>query len=671
MNTSPDRSHELRRLLTELCDGLLSDDDCKLLEQLLASDSAARTFYRRYLELHGMLQFEEQAASGSTECMTPRSAEEFLEYVRQASRQETWQDECVAEVTSRGKLPIVPDVDADYPGRTATQPQQDSGLGGGASGGGGIQAFGAGAFFLRPWTVFGLIVLSAAIGAGVAWQLGPRPQSGENVAVAQPGGGTHEGRKAGSVAATLIKVTNCRWDPGRSTADVVGGTVRPGQSLNLLEGVAEISTELPSGGTGQFQLEGPLSMILTSQGMPNLQYGKMTAEITCDFDRYSLDTPMGRVVVPYAAQIGLIANANDLELHVFDGEAVFEPLWRIADEETFNAAEATMEQVIVSAGHSIGIGESDSADIRRGKANRALFASQVSMSDNELQISKKYVAAIRKAAPVCYWRFEGEDGHLVRNEMQDKLHCRVMGDGVHWRSYPGNRSIELGSSSEVSYLVTDDPVDGLIENDYTLELWIKPSHSHRGAVFSLVEEPKLPTQQVVGSGLLLELTGPSFSWSSLYPGRLRFLHRTPPSEFKGTSAYSATSYKPREWQHVVALKEGAAMRLYLNTELVASGADSTKLANGMKVLIGQLYPLDERRHVVARPMMGELDEVALYNRALPERELTEHYRLVRPESDSSSEKGQGEANKTSASRIRDTYGSDPRTTVLLGRRPQK
>jgi len=70
-------------------------------------------------------------------------------------------------------------------------------------------------------------------------------------------------------------------------------------------------------------LEGPLSMILTSQGMPNLQYGKMTAEIRCDFDRYSLDTPMGRIVVPYAAQIGLIANANDLELHVFDGEAVF------------------------------------------------------------------------------------------------------------------------------------------------------------------------------------------------------------------------------------------------------------------------------------------------------------------------------------------------------------
>jgi hypothetical protein len=293
------------------------------------------------------------------------------------------------------------------------------------------------------------------------------------------------------------------------------------------------------------------------------------------------------------------------------------------------------------------------------------------MTANQLQISKKYVAAIRKAAPVCYWRFEGEDEHLVRNEIKDKLHCRVMGDGVRWRTYPGNRSIELGSSTEVSYLVTDDPVDDLIENDYTLELWIKPSHSHRGAVFSLVEEPQTPTQQVVGSGLLLELTGPSFSWSSLYPGRLRFLHRTPPSAFKGTSAYSATAYKPREWQHVVALKQGAAMRLYLNTELVASGADSTKLANGMKVLIGQLYPLDERRHVVARPMMGELDEVALYNRALSERELTEHYRLVRPESETPPEKAEGEASKRIQSRIRDAIGGDPQTAIVLERRPQK
>jgi hypothetical protein len=667
MNTPQERSHELRRLLTELCDGILSDDDCKLLEQLLASDSAARTFYRRYLELHGMLRFEEQASSEATECITPRSAEEFLEYVRQASRQESWQDECVAEVTSRGKLPIVPDFEADYPGRTATQPSQDSGLGGA-----GVQAFGVAAFFLRPWTVLGLVVLSAAIGAGVAWELGARRQDADNIATAPPGGATNgvPRSSASSVAATLKKVTVCRWDPGRSTADVVGGTVRPGQSLNLLEGVAEISTELPSGGTGQFQLEGPLSMILTSQGMPNLQYGKMTAEITCDFDRYSLDTPMGRVVVPYAAQIGLIANANDLELHVFDGEAVFEPLWRIADEETFNATEAT-EQVIVSAGHSIGIGESDSADIRRGKANRALFASQVLMSANELQISKKYVAAIRKAAPVCYWRFEGEDQNLVRNEIQDKLHCRVMGDGVRWRTYPGNRSVELGASTEVSYLVTDDPVDDSIENDYTLELWIKPSHSHRGAVFSLVEEPQTPTQQVVGSGLLLELTGPSFSWNSLYPGRLRFLHRTPPSVFRGTSAYSATAYKPREWQYVVAQKEGAAMRLYLNTELVASGADSTKLAKGMKVLIGQLYPLDERRHVVARPMMGELDEVALYSRALSERELTEHYQLVRPESDPPAEKAEGDAGKSIRSRSRDANGSESQTAILLERRSQK
>src|SRR5688572_16508719 len=99
MSLSPEQTRELRRWLTALFDGDLSDEDTKSLEQLLASDEIARGFYRRYLELHAILQFEDRpVAAESGAGVSPQSADEFLEYVRHTSGQDTWKDECVAQV---------------------------------------------------------------------------------------------------------------------------------------------------------------------------------------------------------------------------------------------------------------------------------------------------------------------------------------------------------------------------------------------------------------------------------------------------------------------------------------------------------------------------------------------------------------------------------------------
>lgn len=77
MSAFSDCSRELRRLLIGLCDGSLTVDDSMRLEQVLSSDSAARVFYRRYLELHTMLQFAGYPSEITvTEVILPRSAEE-------------------------------------------------------------------------------------------------------------------------------------------------------------------------------------------------------------------------------------------------------------------------------------------------------------------------------------------------------------------------------------------------------------------------------------------------------------------------------------------------------------------------------------------------------------------------------------------------------------------
>jgi hypothetical protein len=109
------------------------------------------------------------------------------------------------------------------------------------------------------------------------------------------------------------------------------------------------------------------------------------------------------------------------------------------------------------------------------------------------------------------------------------------------------------------------------------------------------------------------------------PSVVRFLHRDPPgTQFRtGTTCFSAKAYAPRRWQQVVAVKEGSTMRLYLNGNLTGSVEDPTTLARGLYLEIGQLIGGHDKL-----PFIGQLDELSVYNRALSEREIKQHYKAM-------------------------------------------
>jgi hypothetical protein len=133
---------------------------------------------------------------------------------------------------------------------------------------------------------------------------------------------------------------------------------------------------------------------------------------------------------------------------------------------------------------------------------------------------------------------------------------------------------------------------------------------------------------VIPHGMLIELGGTGMIPSAVHhPGRIRFLHRNPASHDSqlGTSCYSTIAYTLRKWQHVVAVKDGHQMRLYINGQLAGEGADASELPSGLRLLVGKLYPASR-----VRPFIGQLDELALYYRALSQKEIETHYRVVRP-----------------------------------------
>jgi Concanavalin A-like lectin/glucanases superfamily len=426
--------------------------------------------------------------------------------------------------------------------------------------------------------------------------------------------------------AILVNVTNCRWDRTRSTADLASGGLEPGQSLHLLEGLAEIKSTLPSGGVGNFRLEGPLAMTLTDDGMPNVMFGKLSGEFSCRNDSFRLGTALGRIVVSGDGSLGVRAEANEIELHVFGGTANFD-LW--STSPTGDPGQLLK----VQAGTSLRVrmNSDRTVSIDHGKASENRFVTPATLSASQLNISDQYVKTIREAKPAAYWRFEREENDgLIRNEMSGRFALRMAGNAVRLRSSQNTRCAEFGIAPGPGYMMTDDVFDGVIKDDYTVELWAKPTCFHHGALFSLINwapdiNPKGRHRVYLefGGPRQWDFQTPGGMWES-DPGRLLFINGQ-------SEPYSSAPYAVRKWQHLVALRERSNMKLYADGRLIITAKNSEKLGSGMRVLMGQLYPPSPyiRDDLTARLYSGELDEVAVYDRALNEAEIHKHLDLVK------------------------------------------
>ena len=416
--------------------------------------------------------------------------------------------------------------------------------------------------------------------------------------------------------ARLVRSTACLWDGNSIGSRQIGSGLASGESLHLLEGLAEFKLNWAASGQATVSLEGPAAMMLTSEGMPTLRFGRLTATISTAHRPFVLETPVGRLVIAEYGSIGVSAFGNEGEIHVFDGTAVLEPAW--TDVEAM--------PLKIEAGQSIRVqpGDDGQPSITHHSADPDYFAAQVSMTSDGLAISPAYVRAVKKAGPIGYWRFERDKWPLIPNTMGDGLACQLNGE-LGRVNFKGNQAVEFGVTNPDGEIVSTGTIDQSIHDNYSIEFWVKPSHYHLGAVISLVGDKPMPNG-IMPHGMLIQLgdTG-KIPTATNHSGCIRFLHRSPASNAEGTSCYSKSPYTLRKWQHVVATKDGPHMRLYVNGEPVAEGEDASELPAGLRLLVGRLYPSQS-----ARPFIGQLDELALYNRALRPEEITHHYELVRP-----------------------------------------
>jgi hypothetical protein len=465
-----------------------------------------------------------------------------------------------------------------------------------------------------------------SIAVGIAFVLGMLTASAARLSSRQGETSSESAAPSAAVAQSpygvrLTRSTACLWDGDTVGSREIGSWLTTGESLHLVEGLAEFNLSWTLGGSATLSLEGPAAMMVRTEGMPTLRFGRLTATINARERPFVLETPVGRLVLNDYGSIGVSAFGNDAEIHVFDGSASLEPVWS-------SSASERPTPLAISAGEAVRIKDGSNGElvVERHTAEESYFVVQVSMASDSLIVPPAYIRSVKAAKPIGYWRMERDTWPEIPNEMGPRFACRVVGSLAR-SGQPGNQAVEFGVTDHGGDIISDEVLDDVIHDSYSVEMWIKPSHYHMGALVSLIGQPET-SAGVIPHGMLLELAGSGAVPTALYhPGRIRFLHRSPASDSSllGTSCYSSASYNLRKWQHLVAVKDGAAMRLYINGEFAGKGEDTSTLPHGLRLLVGRLYP--ERQ---VRPFKGQLDELAIYNRALTEKEIAKHYRLVRP-----------------------------------------
>jgi hypothetical protein len=433
-------------------------------------------------------------------------------------------------------------------------------------------------------------------------------------------------------AAYLTSANGCAWGGSLPQVHQVGSSIKVGDEITLHEGIAEF--RLASGVS--MNVEGPAALLLFSPTSIVLRHGKITMHVPWE-------APEVRVLVGDCrltardAEFGVDVVRNSIEVHAFSGSVLATrtpfadrptPATGLTDDfdDDVRAMPLTIEEgtaiAFISDQHGL-------APPREQKADRSRFASNLSMAGS-LPVSPQYVAAILNAdpklRPASYWRFESIAGRVVKNEIEGAPNLKAIGE-LCLSGTAANNSIDLGRPHSSGHLLSERPIPSLDGHEYSVEVWAKPSHFHQGVLASLTVKPKnIGSGPPSEMGFRLELER---GYDLVKPGSVRFLQRNPPAFNRGSSCFSNRLYGLRYWQHIVAVHRGTSTQLFLDGKKVAEGEGPKRIPSDLFLVVGQAYTatIAEAEFI----FVGQLDELAMYSRALSPEEIIQHYKLIQSE----------------------------------------
>ena len=407
------------------------------------------------------------------------------------------------------------------------------------------------------------------------------------------------GSQNDSVVATLTAARNDQWTK-RSFA--LGSSLRAGQTLSLDKGFVQITTNRGAIAT----IEGPcaVKMIDNDNGLELLR-GKLVGHCPTQQSQGFLVRTPSTQVIDLGTEFGVeVDSTGETEIYVFTGlVALANPK---EDARTADLTELT-------AGQGISVD-------RQGQTEPLLKADIANRFARSIDPGALYQRMILADKPVVYYPMDHAIEGVERNLVADRYHAKIFGN-VSSAKEAGRSFFSLNESGD--YLQTTGPIAELrAAESYTIECWVRATRYRHGSICEIIPTHWDNPDKGVAAARIETLgetdLGP-LGRSKLRFGHYDDSHKTPAgTQALGTNAVSTTNYLLEQWVHVAAVKSGPAMTLYLDGEPVGQANEPENLIDeDLSIRIGKFFGTKDAPAEHRRQFIGQLDELAIYDHALP------------------------------------------------------
>jgi hypothetical protein len=449
----------------------------------------------------------------------------------------------------------------------------------------------------RGWA--GAAAALVLLGAGLA--LWSWPRRGE-----RPRAATRAYPKVDPQAglAIVVKLDGVQWNMGDDPPPGEGDVLAPGR-LRFRSGRIVLSTL-----TGvMVAAGGPADLELVSNEQVVCRQGRLRVRSPAGQRGFVVSGP-NSAVLDLGTEFGVNTDPDGTaRARVFDGQV----------ESALTGADGAPQRTRLFR-----VNEAFAIDPRAGQiesvAEPVDFLGPLNLTAPPLVLGADYPAAVGRSRPWGYWRFESSDGETIANEIAGRPALRVVGP-IRLAGGPGgNRYAEFPAGPERKNLELDALWHPTWRSGFAVELWVLSEQVGHASLVSMTA-PHDTNNHLI----LLELTSRNLLHK---PASVRFLHRWPPGGTDGDNLYSLAPYVPYRWHHVVGQFRGDRIELYLDgAAMPPLSVNPAHPDEPCRILVGRLTTRPGHGISIDRPLVGRMDELALYDHPLTAEEIRDHSRL--------------------------------------------
>jgi hypothetical protein len=233
-----------------------------------------------------------------------------------------------------------------------------------------------------------------------------------------------------------------------------------------------------------------------------------------------------------------------------------------------------------------------------------------------LQLPSTYAADVMRLAPVGYWRFESLSNGMVANEVPGGIRLQAAGTATIATETDGNHSGELTRLKQAEYFQIPARTQSMLKADFSISLFAQFAWLQNFAMISATRYD----ESIQGHSFLLQSYA-AFRSTSHKGTALHAVFRDPPAWDGGVELFSNAGLRPLQWHHIAATRRNGMVTLYLDGAVVARESVGNMPLDCRQIFVGRLNGNADQTRMEARGLVGHIDELAIFPRALTDEDI--------------------------------------------------